>query len=230
MRLVFLTGAGMSQESGLKTFRDSDGLWENYNVEQVASIEGWYADPQLMTRFYNERRIQLASVKPNLGHVVIGRLESSHDVTVITQNVDDLHERAGSSDIIHLHGELTKVKSNRDDALVKDIGYTTMEYGEKSPDGGLWRPDIVWFGEAVPMIPKAAKMVSEAELLVIVGTSMNVYPAAGLVDYVSEHCKIVFIDPYPNISNRSNLQIIEAKATEGLALLEKELNICTNTF
>ncbi|MFV0484434.1 MAG: SIR2 family NAD-dependent protein deacylase [Bacteroidales bacterium] len=223
MRLVFLTGAGMSQESGLKTFRDSDGLWENYDVEQVASIDGWYADPQLVINFYNERRTQLASVEPNSGHIAIGNLELKHQVTVITQNVDDLHERGGSSDVLHLHGELTKIKSDKNDSIVEDIGYTTMEYGKKSPDGGIWRPDIVWFGEAVPMISKAAQIVAEAELLVIVGTSMNVYPAAGLVDYAPTDCNIIFIDPYPNISSRADLRIIEAKATEGLALLKTEL-------
>lgn len=202
-KLVILTGAGVSAESGISTFRDSNGLWENYNVEDVASIEGWYRNPGLMLDFYNMRRRELANVKPNDAHRLIASLEDDYDVTVITQNVDNLHERAGSTRVIHLHGELTKVRSvnccNESDGFsetgVIDIGYDSISLEDKAPDGGRLRPHIVWFGEAVPKIGKAIDAVSQADILLIAGTSLQVYPAAGLYRYAKAETPIYIIDP-----------------------------------
>lgn len=215
-KLVVLTGAGVSQESGIKTFRDSDGLWENYPVEEVASIEGWHKNKELMLRFYNERRAQLATVKPNTAHMIIAELEKDFDVTVVTQNVDNLHERAGSSNIIHLHGELTKARGVDNENLVFDIGYNPIHLGDKSPSGAQLRPHIVWFGEAVPKLEEGARAVEECDILLVVGTSLAVYPAAGLVNYITYGKPIYLIDPKPIKVNYSNYIQIEEVASKGM--------------
>lgn len=215
-KLVVLTGAGVSQESGIKTFRDSDGLWENYPVEDVASIQGWHKNKELMLRFYNERRAQLATVKPNRAHEIIAELERHFEVTVVTQNVDNLHERAGSTNIIHLHGELTKVRGVDDENKVYDIGYREIKLGDKSPSGAQLRPHIVWFGEAVPMMELAAEAVSQCDILLVVGTSLAVYPAAGLVNYITRGNPIYLIDPKPIRVNYSKYHQIEDVASSGM--------------
>jgi NAD-dependent deacetylase len=215
-KLVVLTGAGVSQESGIKTFRDSDGLWENYPVEEVASIDGWYRNKELMLRFYNERRAQLSTVEPNMAHKIIAELEEHFDVTVVTQNVDNLHERAGSSNIIHLHGELTKVRGVDDDFTTYDIGYEPIHLGDRSPSGAQLRPHIVWFGEAVPKLEDGAKAVSECDILLVVGTSLAVYPAASLVNYITNGRPIYLIDPKPIRINYSHYIQIEDVASSGM--------------
>jgi NAD-dependent deacetylase len=220
-RLIFLTGAGMSAESGISTFRDSGGLWENYDVMKVAAIEGWYDDPDLVQQFYNERRAQLNHVEPNEGHKIIASLESNFKVTVVTQNVDNLHERAGSTDVIHLHGELTKA-CNESKTQVYDIGTNPILSGEKAKDGSRLRPFIVWFGEAVPLIEKAAEVVSGADILVIVGTSMQVYPAAGLIHYAQKGIPIYLIDPN-EVHTPSNVEVIREKAGKGMLILKEKL-------
>ena len=219
--IVFLTGAGMSAESGINTFRDAGGLWENYDVMKVASIEGWYEDPELVQQFYNERRAQLANAEPNKGHLIIAELENDFKVSIITQNVDNLHERAGSTDIIHLHGELTKACSENK-SQVHDIGYSPIRHGEKAQDGSLIRPFIVWFGEAVPMIEKAAEIVSKADIVVIIGTSMQVYPAAGLIHYVRRGIPIYLIDPN-DVHAPANVIFIKEKASTGMQILKEKL-------
>ena len=212
----------MSVESGFKTFRGSDGLWENYPVEQVASHEGWEADPELVTNFYNMMRKKLYSAQPNEGHKLIHELEKKYDVTVITQNVDNLHERAGSSKVIHLHGELTKVCSSRnpDDPryqVVLGPDNCEVKPGTLASDGSLLRPFIVFFGEAVPMISVAAEYASQADVFVIVGTSLNVYPAAGLVQYVRRGVPVYIIDPEPVMaSGTRNVTHIAKGASEGM--------------
>ncbi|MCF0177324.1 MAG: NAD-dependent deacylase, partial [Bacteroidales bacterium] len=198
-KLAVLSGAGVSAESGIKTFRDSDGLWENYNVQDVASIEGWYRNPKLVLQFYNERRKQLETAQPNKAHKLIAELEQNFDVTVITQNIDNLHEKGGSTKVIHLHGEATKVRPDGADYFegVKDVGYEPIRYGDKDSKGRQYRPHIVWFGEQVPMIEEAARIVMDADILLIIGTSMVVYPAAGLVSYAKPGIPIYLIDPNP---------------------------------
>ena len=211
----------MSAESGISTFRDSNGLWEQYDVMQVASIEGWHSNPELMLRFYNERRAQLDSVEPNEGHRIIAGLEQDFKVSVITQNVDNLHERAGSTHVIHLHGELTKA-CNESKTQVYDIGTLPIHPGEKAEDGSRLRPFIVWFGEAVPLIERAAEIVSEADILVIVGTSMQVYPAAGLIHYAKRGVPVYLIDP-AEVSVSPDVKVIREKAGTGLKLLKERL-------
>lgn len=229
-KIVFLTGAGMSVESGFKTFRGSDGLWENYPVEQVATHEGWEADPTLVTNFYNMLRKKLYAAKPNEGHGLIQQLEQAYDVTVITQNVDNLHERAGSSRVIHLHGELAKVCSSRDpynEAYIRELSQEncTVEPGTKAEDGSLLRPFIVFFGESVPMISVAAEYAREADIFVIIGTSLNVYPAAGLVQYTKPDCPIYLIDPEAvHTSGIRHLKHIQKGASEGMKELMKVLD------
>lgn len=201
-KVIVLTGAGMSAESGLSTFRDSGGLWDRYPVEAVATPEGYARDPELVTRFYNERRRQLQDVKPCRGHVLLADMEKDYDVTVITQNVDNLHERAGSTHVIHLHGELTKVTSSRDPnnpRYVRELrtGEWEVKADDKAADGSRLRPFIVWFGEPVPMIETAMDITSTADVFVVIGTSLNVYPAAGLLDYVPSYAPIYVIDPKP---------------------------------
>lgn len=223
-RLVVLTGAGMSAESGLKTFRDAGGLWEEYNVMDVASIEGWHRNPELMVNFYNERREQLSQVSPNEGHKLLAELEEFFDVGIITQNVDNLHERAGSTQVLHLHGELTKVRPVDDESDVRDIGYSRIEYGERSESGSLLRPHIVWFGEAVPMITEASRWVARADLFAVVGTSLNVYPAAGLVMDMRPGIPAYLIDPNEVSVPRSlGFTVIREGASKGIALMKEKL-------
>jgi len=219
--LVFLTGAGMSAESGISTFRDAGGLWENYDVSKVASIEGWYEDPELVQQFYNDRRAQLAKAEPNKGHKLIAGLEKEFKVSIITQNVDNLHERAGSSNVVHLHGELTKA-CNESKTQVVDIGYNPIHHGDKAEDGSRLRPFIVWFGEAVPMIEKAAEIVSTADIVVIIGTSMQVYPAAGLIHYTRRGVPIFLIDPN-DVPAPGNVAVIKEKASTGMEILREKL-------
>lgn len=220
-KIVFLTGAGVSAESGIRTFRDSDGLWENYRVEDVATIDAWYRNPGLMLKFYNERRTQLEQAKPNQAHVLIAELEKNFDVTVVTQNIDNLHEQAGSTDIIHLHGECTKVRPQDSDGSfgVIDIGYKPVNLGDADSRGVQLRPHIVWFGEGVPMMEPAIRAVSQADILVIVGTSMVVYPAAGLVNYVRMGTPIYLIDPKPINLNIPGFTQIQEPATTGMQKL-----------
>ena len=223
-KLVVLSGAGVSAESGIRTFRDSDGLWENYNVADVADIDGWRRNPSLVLEFYNERRRQLEQAQPNAAHRIIAELERYFEVTVVTQNVDDLHERAGSTRIIHLHGELTKVRpTDREDRDVEDIGYRDLHLGDCDARGVQLRPHIVWFGEAVPMLTPAAACVSQADILLIIGTSLNVYPAAGLFRYVQAGTPIFLIDPQPIRLDYSPFRQLQAPATEGMAQLKRIL-------
>lgn len=221
-KIVFLTGAGISAESGITTFRDSNGLWEQYRVEDVASIEGYWRNPELVINFYNERRRQLGMVRPNKAHELVAKLEENYDVTVVTQNIDNLHEQAGSTDIVHLHGELMKATSsdepNDPDCIVTlPSADSEIKVGDKAKDGSQLRPFIVWFGEPVPMIERAAEEVYEADILVIIGTSLNVYPAAGLVNYAKRGTEIYLIDPAPqNVPRNMDIHVIAKKATEGM--------------
>lgn len=227
--LVVLTGAGMSAESGISTFRDAGGLWERYPVEQVATPEGYAANPELVINFYNDRRQQLLDVKPNQGHVLLAELEKSFNVTVITQNVDNLHERAGSHHVIHLHGELTKVTSSREPNNPKYIKELKPEefkvkMGDKAADGSQLRPFIVWFGEAVPMIETAIDYVRKADIFVIIGTSLNVYPAAGLLYYVPDETPVYLIDPnYVAVNSNRKINVIRKGASAGVEELKKML-------
>jgi len=228
--LVVLSGAGMSAESGISTFRDAGGLWDKYPVEQVATPEGYARNPELVTNFYNERRKQLLEVEPNVGHTLLAALEKSFNVTVVTQNVDNLHERAGSTHVIHLHGELTKVCSSRDPynpRYVKTLLPEEYEVhpGDKAGDGSQLRPFIVWFGEAVPEIETAIAHVEKADVFVIIGTSMNVYPAAGLLHYVPREADIYLIDPKPvDTHSMRQIHVIRKGASEGMKELTALLN------
>ncbi len=221
-KMVFLTGAGISAESGITTFRDSGGLWERYPVEAVASINGYHRDPELVINFYNERRHQLADVQPNEAHRLVAKLEDTYDVCVVTQNVDNLHERAGSHNVIHLHGELMKATSTanpNDPKCIVTLPTTDSDIniGDKAADGSQLRPFIVWFGESVPMIEPAAEEVSKADIVVVVGTSLNVYPAAGLLGYTRRDAEIYLIDPLPNnVPEGMDIHVIAKKATEGM--------------
>jgi NAD-dependent deacetylase len=224
-KLVVLTGAGISAESGLKTFRDSDGLWEGYNVNDVATPRAWRKDPRLVLDFYNMRRKNVAEAIPNEAHLGLASLEKEYEVTIITQNIDDLHERAGSTNILHLHGEIFKMHSETNASLIKEIR-TDIKWGDLAEDGGQYRPHIVWFEEPVPMIEKAIPVVKSADIFAVIGTSLVVYPAAGLVHYVEEGTPIFVIDKkIPFISAAANIVSIEKPATEGIkdlaALLEK---------
>lgn len=223
-KLVILTGAGISAESGIKTFRDSDGLWEGHNVQEVATPEGWQSNPNLVLDFYNQRRKQLKEVQPNLGHHIIAELEDYFDVFVITQNVDDLHERAKSSKILHLHGELLKARSIND--YYHQITWTEdLSMGDLDSKGNQLRPHIVWFGEEVPELEMAIDITMNADILVIIGTSLQVYPAAGLMHYSKPETPIFYIDPKPNtISNLNNsIEIIPEIASIGMEILKKKL-------
>ena len=223
-KLAVLTGAGISAESGIKTFRDSGGLWEEHDVMDVASIEGWNKNPQLVLEFYNQRRRQLNEVQPNAAHQILADLEKDFDVNIITQNVDNLHERAGSTKILHLHGLLTQVRGILNDSLVYDIGCKDVNIGDTCELGSQLRPNIVWFGEAVPLIPMASEQIMQADMLAVVGTSLNVYPAAGLVCYLNQDKPIFLIDPNDvRISNRSNLTTIKDKASVGMEKLKEIL-------
>lgn len=219
-RIVVLTGAGVSQESGLSTFRDNNGLWEEYNVYDVATPEAWAKNPELVQRFYNARRKQLLEVFPNSAHEYLVQLESQFDVTVITQNIDDLHERSGSSNVVHLHGELRKSRSTIDENLIYDIEGWELSMDSKCEKGGVLRPHVVWFGEMVPMIDVAASIVREADVLLVVGTSLSVYPAAGLLHEVSGGVPVILVDPGElNTSGLNNVYHIREKATVGVKKL-----------
>lgn len=222
-KLVVLSGAGMSQESGLRTFRDMGGLWEEYRVEDVATPEAWTRNPDLVMRFYNERRKQLYECSPNAGHTGLVDLEKDFDVHIITQNVDDLHERAGSRNVIHLHGELKKARSSVDPSLVYDIDGWELKFGQKCAKGSQLRPHIVWFGEAVPAMEEAVPVVAKADILVVIGTSLNVYPAAGLVDYVEPGTPIFVVDPERPDMYIRNVTYIQEKAGKGVEILKEKL-------
>ncbi|MDO7170606.1 SIR2 family NAD-dependent protein deacylase [Mariniflexile sp. AS56] len=220
--LVVLSGAGISAESGIKTFRDSDGLWEGHDVAEVATPEGFAANPELVLDFYNQRRNQLFEVTPNTAHFDLAALETQYKVTIITQNVDDLHERAGSSNVIHLHGELLKSRNVVDAFTFYDCK-TDINLGDTCANGHQLRPRIVWFGEDVPMIEKAVDICQTADILLIIGTSMQVYPAAGLMHYVPTNTPTYFIDPKPSIASNKNLTVIAENATIGTKKLMKLL-------
>ncbi len=219
-RIIVLTGAGISAESGISTFRDANGLWENHAIMEVASIEGWYKNPTLVLDFYNQRREQLKQVHPNEAHYFLKGLEDDFEVAVITQNVDNLHERAGSSHIVHLHGELNKVRSvDKEDLVMEWTEDLTL--GDLATDGSQLRPHIVWFGEMVPKMEEAIELAKQADVFLVIGTSLQVYPAASLLDYVPSTAKIVLIDPNEVPLNYPNLTVIQASATEGV----KQLNL-----
>jgi NAD-dependent deacetylase len=221
-KLIIFTGSGISVESGIKTFRDAGGLWEEHRVEDVASAEGWYRNSKLVLNFYNARRKQLIEVQPNEAHFLIAKLEERYDVHVITQNVDNLHERAGSSKVLHLHGELMKVRSTADEHLIYDVSEinkngTDINIGDKCELGSQLRPHIVFFGEAVPNMTPAIKLTASADIFCVIGTSLVVYPAAGLLYYVEPHTKVYLIDPNPPDNLSSNIVVIADKATTGTA-------------
>lgn len=219
-RIIVLTGAGISAESGISTFRDANGLWENHAIMEVASIEGWYKNPTLVLDFYNQRRKQLKQVHPNEAHYFLKGLEDDFEVAVITQNVDNLHERAGSSHIVHLHGELNKVRSVDKEDLVMEWTEDLI-LGDLATDGSQLRPHIVWFGEMVPKMEEAIELAKQADVFLVIGTSLQVYPAASLLDNVPSTAKIVLIDPNEVPLNYPNLTVIQASATEGV----KQLNL-----
>ena len=224
-KLIVLTGAGISAESGLKTFRDSDGLWEGYEVTEVATPRGWKKNPQLVLDFYNERRKNVADAKPNAAHFGLAELEKNYDVTIITQNIDDLHERAGSTNVLHLHGEIFKMRSEWDENLVSEIR-GDIKLGDLAKDGAQLRPYIVWFEEPVPKIEEAVPIVFSADIFVIAGTSLVVYPAAGLINYVALAAPKFIIDKnIPYTSPMKNLTIIEKPATEGIKDLLRLLGV-----
>ncbi len=215
--LVVLTGAGMSAESGLKTFREMGGLWEEYDVYEVASPAAWESNRALVLRFYNERRKQLLETGPNQGHLALADLEEIYDVAIITQNVDDLHERAGSSKVLHLHGEIRKSRSTLDPGLIYPIEGWELKEGDLCEKGSQLRPHVVWFGEAVPAISEAARLVRTADIFLVIGTSLNVYPAAGLINDVPDHAPIYIIDPGEvPVSQSSRITVIRKKAGEGM--------------
>jgi NAD-dependent deacetylase len=222
--LIILTGAGMSSESGIRTFRESGGLWEEYDVTEVASPMGWYKNRDLVLKFYNERRTQLANSKPNAGHIGVAALEKHFNVHVITQNIDNLHERAGSTKVLHLHGELTKARSTDDPSLVYDIGYKDIKPGDVCEKGSQLRPHIVWFGEAVPNMDEAVKITSTADIFAVIGSSLNVYPAAGLIDYAPKKASLWLIDPNDvYVPVNRNVEVIKEPATKGVEILTARL-------
>lgn len=215
-KLVVLTGAGISAESGLRTFRDSDGLWEGYNIEDVATPRAWHRNPQLVLDFYNMRRKNVLDAQPNAAHIGLAELEKHYDVSIVTQNIDDLHERAGSTNVLHLHGEILKMRSVKNEFNVYPIT-GDINLGDVADDGGQLRPHIVWFEEPVPLIPHAASIMQQADVFVLIGTSLVVYPAAGLVDYIPAHVPKYVIDKrIPHVSRYSNVIAIEKPATEGI--------------
>tara|TARA_R110002072_G_scaffold23949_2_gene81922 strand:+ start:28923 stop:29600 length:678 start_codon:yes stop_codon:yes gene_type:complete len=222
LKIAVLTGAGISAESGLKTFRDSNGLWEGHDVMQVASPQGFENDPQLVLDFYNARRRQLLEVQPNAAHKALVTLEKEHEVTIITQNVDDLHERAGSSKVLHLHGELLKVRSTFKSDLILDWK-NDLNVGDFCEFNHQMRPHIVWFGEEVPLMEDAMQIVENADIVIIIGTSMQVYPAAGLVQYTSYDARIYFVDPNPSITSSERITVISENATTGVPKVISEI-------
>ncbi|MGY5352772.1 Sir2 family NAD-dependent protein deacetylase [Wenyingzhuangia sp. IMCC45533] len=222
--LVVLTGAGISAESGIKTFRDHNGLWENHDVREVASIDGWYKNSKLVLEFYNQRRKQAGSVSPNAAHQYLASLEQDYNVQIITQNVDDLHERGGSKNVTHLHGKLSEVRSTANSRYVKDIGGSEIQLGDKCPDGHQLRPNIVWFGEEVPLLDTAANICETADVFIIIGTSLQVYPAAGLIYHIPSHCPVFIIDPkVDEISVPSDYTCIQSSAVKGVEILDYHL-------
>ena len=223
-KIVVLSGAGISAESGIKTFRDADGLWEGHDIMEVASPIGWNKNPTLVLDFYNKRRAQLLTVQPNKAHEILAEFEKQFNVHIITQNVDDLHERAGSSSILHLHGELLKVRSVSNEKNIMQWK-TDLNLGDCDADGNQLRPNIVWFGEAVPLIEKAIEIVESADILIIIGTSLQVYPAAGLMNYVNQNVPVYYIDPKPaSIYDLPNkLKVLPLSAVEGMKILKEEL-------
>ena len=223
-KLVVLTGAGISAESGIRTFREMGGLWEEYNIMEVASYEGWEKNPESVLNFYNERRKQLLQSIPNKGHIGLVELEKYFNVQIITQNVDDLHERAGSKNVLHLHGELKKSRSTIDSKLIYDIKGWELNLGDKCEKGSQLRPHIVWFGETVPAMEQAIEIVKKSDILIIIGTSLNVYPAAGLIDYAPKNIPIYLIDPNDVKSNRK-LNYIKEKASVGIDILITKLKV-----
>jgi NAD-dependent deacetylase len=223
-KLAVLTGAGMSAESGIKTFRDMGGLWEQYDIMEVASPEGWAKHPEVVLEFYNQRRKQLFESSPNKGHLELAGMEKDFNVKIITQNVDDLHERAGSTNVLHLHGELKKARSTIDPSLVYELDHWELKMGDKCEKGSQLRPHVVWFGEAVPAISEAERIVKTAGIFVVIGTSLNVYPAAGLLWHVPAGVPIYLIDPGEmNIGRGLNVKHIKKKAAEGIAELKRLL-------
>jgi NAD-dependent deacetylase len=225
--IVVLSGAGISAESGIKTFRDDDGLWQNYRFEELASPQAWHSNRELVLEFYNMRRKQLFEVEPNAGHHALVRLEQKYDVHIVTQNVDDLHERAGSKKVLHLHGELKKVRSTSNPDLVYTLDHWELKAGDQCEEGSQLRPHIVWFGEAVPNIMPAIQLVKKADIMLVIGTSLMVYPAAGLLDYAPHSIPIYLIDPKASpASYYENLHIVRKKAAEGVSeLVDKLLNM-----
>jgi len=222
--LVVLTGAGISAESGLKTFRDSGGLWENYDVMEVASIYGWEKNPELVLRFYNERRRQLLTAKPNYGHIGLAELEEYFQVYIITQNIDDLHERAGSTRVLHLHGELNKAQSTADPSLIYDVAGKDIKLGDLCEKGSQLRPFVVWFGEPVPAMEEAITLAEKADLFAVIGSSLVVYPAAGLLEFVPEHIPVFVVDPnVVNVPHRKKIIYIKEKASKGVEILKEKL-------
>jgi NAD-dependent deacetylase len=227
-KVVVLSGAGVSAESGISTFRDSGGLWDTYRIEDVATYEGWLKNRKLVLDFYNQRRKQLLEVKPNAGHYELVRLEKVYDVHIITQNVDDLHERAGSQHVMHLHGELKKAQSTTDPNYIIELDGWELNEGMNCPKGAQLRPHIVWFGEAVPMIEPAAKLCAEADYFIVVGSSLVVYPAAGLVNYVSEEAPKYVVDPKEVYAPVPNVTYVKEPASSGLKkVVDELLNIAT---
>ena len=224
-KIVVLTGAGMSAESGISTFRDSGGLWEKYEIDDVATPNGWRRNPALVLDFYNQRRKQLLESKPNAGHYALAELEKDFDVQIITQNVDNLHERAGSTKVVHLHGELMKVRSTGPGEKVFDVDpkHPDVNPGDKCPEGFQLRPHIVWFGEAVPEIEKAERLTHDADIFLIIGTSMQVYPAAGLINNVKPGTPIYLIDPHEVNHLSNDITVIQKGASEGMKELKKIL-------
>jgi NAD-dependent deacetylase len=223
-KIIVLSGAGMSAESGIKTFRDDDGLWQNHRFEDLASPQGWRNNPQLVLDFYNMRRKQLFEVEPNAGHLALVKLEEKFDVQIVTQNVDDLHERAGSSKVLHLHGELKKVRSTRNPKLVYTMDHWELKLGDLCEEGAQLRPHIVWFGEAVDNIMPAVQLIGKADILLVIGTSLMVYPAAGLIDYAPPNIPIYLIDPKSTPAvEYQNLTTIRKKAVEGVPELVEHL-------
>lgn len=222
--LVVLTGAGMSSEIGIKTFRDSGGLWEEYDITEVATPEAWTRNRELVLRFYNERRRQLEGCLPNSGHTGLAELEKHFDVQIITQNIDNLHERAGSTKVLHLHGELTKARSTKDPSLIYDIGYKDIKAGDVCAKGSQLRPHIVWFGEEVPMMDQAMNLAMYADIFVVIGSSLNVYPAAGLINYAPSKASLWLIDPKDvAVPVYRKVEVIKETASAGVAILKRRL-------